>query len=96
MLVYRSVDIQEKELIDDVVELHRKSFGGFFLSTLHPGFLRQLYKSFVTHKQSELLVAMDGEKMVGFISYSFNTAGVYRHMLRRYFSRLSGTRSFPF
>lgn len=85
MLVYRSVDIQEKELIDDVVELHRISFEGFFLSTLHPGFLRQLYKSFVTHKQSELLVALDDEKMVGFISYSFNTTGVYRHMLWRHF-----------
>lgn len=86
VLVIRSVDIREKELLDKIVELHQQSFKGFFLSTLHPGFLRQLYKAFVTHKKSELLVALNDDKPVGFIAYSYDTTGVYRYMLwRRFF-----------
>lgn len=74
-----------RELLDTIVDLHIKSFEGFFLSTLHPGFLRQLYKSFVTYKKAELLVAFEGDDPVGFIAYSFDTNGAYRHMLWRYF-----------
>ena len=72
-------------MIDAIVRLHIASFQGFFLSSLHPGFLRQLYKSFATHKESELLVSFDGEKPIGFIAYSMNVTGTYRYMLRRYF-----------
>ena len=41
--------------------------------------------SFVTHKESELLVALDDDKPVGFIAYSYNTNGAYRYMLLRRF-----------
>ena len=85
MLVFRSVEIHEKKVIDKIVALHIQSFEGFFLSSLHPGFLRQLYKSFVTHKKSDLIVAEEGEEAVGFIAYSSDTTDAYRHMLRRYF-----------
>ncbi len=81
----KRIEKVDKKLIDKIVKLHIMSFQGFFLSTLHPGFLRQLYKSFVTHKKSELLVAFKGEDPVGFIAYSMDTTGAYRHMLHRYF-----------
>lgn len=85
VLVFRSVEIHEKKLIDKIVALHIQSFEGFFLSSLHPGFLRQLYKSFVTHNNSDLIVAEEGEEAVGFIAFSSDTTGAYRHMLHRYF-----------
>lgn len=81
----RSINASEKELIDQVVLIHKKSFEGFFLSTLHPGFLRQLYKSFAKNKKSDLLVAFDGEKPIGFLAYSCDSAGMYGYMLFRYF-----------
>ena len=86
VFVFRSVDSHEKELIDKIVELHHSSFKGFFLSTLHPGFLRQLYMAFAMYKKSELIVALDDKKPIGFIAFSFNTKGAYRYMLwRRFF-----------
>ena len=85
MITVKRIQKAEKSVIDIIVQLHIASFEGFFLSTLHPGFLRQLYKSFVTHKKSELLVAFDGDKTVGFLAYSTDTTGAYRHMLYRYF-----------
>ena len=81
----RAVKPSEKQLLDKIVSLHQMSFRGFFLSSLHPGFLRLLYKSFTTHKSSELLVAMDGKDPVGFLAYSYDTTGAYKHMLQRYF-----------
>ena len=84
-ITIRSIKPKEKEIIDQVAELHKKSFVGFFLSQLHPGFLRQLYKSFVVHKKSDLLVAFDGNKPVGFLAYSSATTRIYWFMLWRYF-----------
>ena len=84
-IVVKNITSPKREVIDVIVRLHIESFKGFFLSSLHPGFLRQLYKSFATHKASELLVAFDGDLPVGFIAYSMNTTGAYRHMLWRYF-----------
>lgn len=81
----KRISSPKRDVIDKIVKLHIDTFQGFFLSTLHPGFLRQLYKAFVTHKQSELLVSFDGEEPIGFIAYSWDTTGAYRHMLFRYF-----------
>ena len=75
----------ERKVIDRIVTLHIASFEGFFLSSLHPGFLRQLYKSFATHKKSTLLVSFDKDKPIGFIAFSYDTTGAYKHMLWRYF-----------
>lgn len=85
MPVIRVVMVNEKEVIDQIVILHQKTFEGFFLSTLHPGFLRYLYKSFANHPESELLIAEEDGRPVGFLAYSWNTTGAYRYMLRRYF-----------
>ena len=84
-ITIKSLTKPDRKVIDQIVKLHLDSFQGFFLSSLHPGFLRQLYKSFATHPQSDLLVAFDGDKPVGFVAYSYDTTGAYRHMLWRYF-----------
>lgn len=81
----RIITSPDKEVIDKIVDLHIATFQGFFLSTLHPGFLRQLYKSFATHKKSLLMVAYDDGVPVGFLAYSWDTTGIYKYMLWRYF-----------
>lgn len=81
----KTITSPDKAVIDRIVELHIASFKGFFLSTLHPGFLRQLYKSFATHKKSALMVAYEDGIPVGFLAYSWDTSGIYKYMLLRYF-----------
>ena len=88
MVEIKEITKPKRNTLDTIVSLHVASFEGFFLSSLHPGFLRQLYKSFATHKRSTLLVAFDdheGDMPIGFIAYSYNTTDAYKHMLRRYF-----------
>lgn len=80
-----SIKKPERNLIDKIVFLHICTFKGFFLSSLHPGFLRQLYKAFVKHQKSDLLVYFRDDEPLGFLAYSWDTSGVYRYMLRRYF-----------
>ena len=81
-----NIETSQKEIIEAVVDLHIKAFEGFFLSSLHRGFLRVLYKSFIEHESSELLIAADDSYTpVGFIAYSWDTSGVYSYMLKRHF-----------
>ncbi len=80
----RNVDSSERKLINEIVDLHRLSFEGFFLSTMNKGFLRHLYMAFCEHEHSELIVAFENEIPVGFMACSWDTSGVYRFMLRRH------------
>lgn len=85
MFTIRLVDKDEKEIIDEVVEVHITAFQGFFLSTMNKGFLRALYKSFCEHNSSDLMVAILDDKCVGFVAFSRDTSGIYSYMLRRHF-----------
>lgn len=85
MINIRKVDASENQVIEDVVSLHIETFKGFFLSTMNRGFLKALYKSFGEHESSELLVAFDDEKVVGFIAYSRDTSEIYNYMLKKHF-----------
>ena len=85
MLQIKKVDPSQKDVLNAIVELHIETFKGFFLSSMHKGFLRTLYKSFAEHKSSELLVADEEGEPIGFIAYSWDTTGVYRYMLWRHF-----------
>ena len=49
--------LKDKEKINEVVDIHMKSFSGFFLTFLGKGFLKQLYKGFLEEKNSDLIVA---------------------------------------
>ena len=45
----------------------------------------QLYRSFIEHDKSELLVAVEDDgKAVGFLAYSWDSRDLYRFMLRRH------------
>ena len=58
----RKVSYNEKEVINRIVEIHLKTFTGFFLTFLGKGFLRQMYASYCLHDASNLIVGLrDGE-----------------------------------
>ena len=84
MISIRSVSPREKELINEIATIHIRTFKHFFLTFMNRGFLRQMYRSYCEHEQSELLVAMDGEKPVGFLAYSMDLSGLYKYMLRHH------------
>ena len=80
----RNADSSEWKLLDKIVELHRKCFPGFFLSSMNKGFLRYLYRSFCEYEHAELIVAFENEKPVAFIACSWDTSGTYGFMLHRH------------
>ena len=85
MVRIKTIKPTQKNILDTVVLLHITSFQGFFLSSLHKGFLRQLYRSFSEHERSDLLVAVEDDgKAVGFLAYSWDSGDLFRFMLHRH------------
>lgn len=81
-----SMQIREAQLneVDAIVSLHLRAFPGFFLSFMGPGFLKCLYRAFIEHEPSALLVALDGNgSLSGFVAFSNDLSGLYRFLLKR-------------
>ena len=74
-----------KELISQIVDIHMATFPGFFLTFLGKGFLRQMYTAYVHHEASDLLVATEGNTVIGFLAYSKHLSGLYKHMIKKSF-----------
>jgi ribosomal protein S18 acetylase RimI-like enzyme len=73
----------EEGQISSVVAVHLESFQGFFLSFLGPAFLRELYSSMLEDKDGICLVALDHDKVVGFVAGTTRSSGVYSRLLRQ-------------
>lgn len=73
----------DKEIIDEVVKIHMDTFQGFFLTFLGKGFLKQLYKGYMEHEDSNLIIAKDGDELVGFIAYSSNISDLYKFLIKK-------------
>lgn len=82
MVTIREVLPKEKKIINQVIEIHIKTFTGFFLTFMGKGFLKQMYRSYCKHAKSGLLVAFEKDKAIGFLAYSNNLSGLYRYMLK--------------
>ena len=82
MIAIRKVEKKEKKIINEIVNSHLETFTGFFLTFLGKGFLKLLYKSYVKYKDSGLLVALEDDKVAGFIAYSGDYSGLYKYMLK--------------
>jgi len=72
-----------KELVDDIVDIHMNTFDGFFLTFLGRGFLKQLYKGFMEHEKSGMIVAFERNELVGFLAYSEELSEFYKYLLKR-------------
>lgn len=70
--------------VDEIVNIHMRSFVGFFLSFLGKGFLKQLYKGFIVHSGSGIIVVLEEKKIVGFLAYSEDISGFYKFLIKRY------------
>ncbi len=83
-MTIRKIDKAEKNLINSVVDIHLKTFSGFFLTFMGKGFLRQLYFSYSKHKDSGLLVAFEeNDTPIGFLAYSENISDLYKFMIKK-------------
>ncbi len=79
----KHVDKADKNTIDRIVAIHLDTFQGFFLTFLGRGFLKQMYSSYCDHRPSGLLAAFDdGNNLVGFLAYSSEMSGLYKHMIK--------------
>lgn len=82
MIEIRRVESKEKNLIKQVVQIHMDTFQGFFLTYMGRGFLKQMYSSYCTHKPSGLYVAFEYDEPIGFLAYSSDMSGLYKHMIQ--------------
>ncbi len=73
-----------RALISQIVDIHMRTFSGFFLTFLGPGFLKQLYSGFYSHEDSGLIVASHAGQVVGFLAYSQHLSEFYRYLLRKH------------
>lgn len=85
----RIATLKSKARINEVVDIHMQSFTGFFLTFLGKGFLKQLYKGFIEHENSGLLVAVENDKIIGFLAYSGDLSSFYKYLLKRHFLPLA-------
>ncbi len=81
-LEIRKVERNEKTIVDEIVNIHLATFKGFFLTFMGRGFLRQMYLAYTEHNESDILVAQDGNKTLGFLGYSNNLSGLYKYMIK--------------
>jgi ribosomal protein S18 acetylase RimI-like enzyme len=72
-----------KDAVSEVVNIHLDTFTGFFLTFMGRGFLKQMYRSYITHAQSDILVATEQGKVLGFLAYSSDLSGLYKHMIKK-------------
>lgn len=84
-MVIEKVAKNDKATVDSVARIHLKTFKGFFLTFMGRGFLKLMYSCYTRNDKSDLLVAKDGEKVVGFCAFSFDISGFYKFMLKTRF-----------
>lgn len=81
MEILENPALSKKEL-DDVVKIHMETFSGFFLTFLGKGFLKQMYKGFLAHENSGLIVAKNGKGIVGVLAYSEDLSSFYKYLIK--------------
>lgn len=82
------------EHVKDVVDIHIQSFPGFFLSFLGRDFLSQLYCGILTDPSGIAFIAVDNERIIGFVAGTDQPAGFYERLLKKRWWRFA-IASFP-
>ena len=72
----------DKSTVKSIAELHLKTFKGFFLAFMGKGFLKLMYSCYTRFDKADILVAKDGEKVLGFCAYSFDMSAFYKYMIK--------------
>lgn len=76
--------LNDKTLVDQVVNIHMKAFPEFFLTFLGEKFLHTLYTGFLNHNDSGLIIARkkQSNSIVGFLAYSKDLSNFYKWLLK--------------
>ena len=69
--------------VDEIVTIHMETFTGFFLTFLGRGFLRKLYEGFLAHPDSDVIIALEDGKVVGFCAFSRDLSGFYKYLVKK-------------
>ena len=75
--------------IEAVVDVHLRTFPGFFLSFLGRRFLLLLYESIRTAPEGVVLVAIGTQQIDGFVAGVTSQRSYYRRVLRRHWWRFA-------
>jgi len=73
----------ERADVAGVVDIHVRSFPGFFLTFLGRSFLTQLYEGVREDPEGIALVSEQAEGLAGFVAGTLNQSGFYRRLLER-------------
>lgn len=84
MIEIRELESASSDYIRTIAELHKKAFPTFFLTQLGLPFLRTLYTGYVEDKDSGIIVAKKGGKLVGFIAYSNDYPRFYKGLIKNH------------
>lgn len=84
-MIIREVGYKEKDVVKKVVDIHIRTFKGFFLTFMGKRFLRLMYSCYTRYYKAGLLVATDGDDVLGFLAYSEDLSGLYRYMMKHGF-----------
>ncbi len=74
----------DKELIFEISELHKKAFPTFFLTQLGSTFLKTLYYGYLEDSNSGIIIAEKNGKLMGFIAYSNNYPQFYKGLMKKH------------
>lgn len=80
----RELKTASSEYIKAIAELHKRVFPSFFLTQLGVPFLRTLYTGYMEDKDSGIIVAEEGGKLVGFIAYSNDYPRFYKGLIKNH------------
>lgn len=72
----------EKNIVSEIVNIHLATFTGFFLTFMGRGFLTKMYTAYIRHAESGIFIALDRNRVIGFLAYSQNMSGLYKYMLK--------------
>lgn len=75
--------LAEPKKAKEISEIHIKTFQGFFLTFLGKGFLKTYYKNVCKHENSNIIVALDEDRIVGFLAYSYDVSGMYKFFIKK-------------
>jgi ribosomal protein S18 acetylase RimI-like enzyme len=73
-----------------LAQLHKQTLKGGFLSSLGSRFLVRLYRSMIGSSRAVVLVARDGDGVVGFAAGSVSPGTFWREFLRRHLIPVGG------
>jgi ribosomal protein S18 acetylase RimI-like enzyme len=69
--------------IEQIISIHREAFPGFFLTSLGPAFLREIYTGFIQSDKGKLFIAQREGEILGFAAGTVDPDGFFKQIRKR-------------